>query len=291
VKALITGASGQVGQCVQDVFARNKIHVVATTRSELDITNEQNVTSAVEQYAPRLVINTAAYTAVDEAERNTQTAYLVNQKGCENLAKICSEFDIPLIHISTDYVFAGNASRPYTEESQTSPQSIYGESKLAGEHEVIRYAKDYCILRTAWVFSEYRNNFLKTMLRLGKERGSLRIVSDQIGCPTYAGDIANSIFVLANKMLKSNFESGIYNYCGDQACSWYEFADEIFSQAYELDFLEKQINLEPINTSDYPTLAKRPQYSVLDCTKIQNQYAIQPSDWRKAITTVIQKLN
>ena len=194
-----------------------------------------------------------------------------------------------MIHVSTDYVFEGTASRPYNEQDKTNPQSVYGASKLAGEIAIQRTDCRFLIIRTSWVFSEYGKNFFKTMLRLGAERETLSIVGDQIGCPTYAQDIASLIVDFIPQIEKGSVESGVYHFCGDTACSWYQFAKEIFAQAEQLGYrTPKQI--QSIATKDYPTPAKRPEYSVFDCTKIENTFNISRSNWRFGIDRVLSVL-
>ena len=195
-----------------------------------------------------------------------------------------------LIHISTDYVFDGEASAGYGEEAQTNPQGVYGKTKLLGEIAIQQSDCKHLIIRTAWVFSEYGNNFMKTMLRLGAERDELSIVGDQIGCPTYAQDLAKAIVAALPKVESNQWEYGVYHYCGDSACSWYEFAEEIFKQAKEFGFkVPNRIN--SITTADYPTPAKRPAYSVLDCSKTTTAFDTTASNWRQGIVDVLGRLN
>ena len=239
---------------------------------------------------PDVVINASAYTAVDTAETEQSLADQVNHLAVGNLAKSCEISGSFLIHVSTDYVFDGNAAEPYTEDDQTNPQTVYGASKLAGEIALQRSGGRFVIIRTAWVFSEYGKNFFKTMLRLGSERESLSIVGDQIGCPTYAQDIGRLIVELLPKIEGHNIESGVYHYCGDTPCSWYQFAKEIFSQAKQLGYPVPEKILS-IATEDYPTPAKRPPYSVLNCTKIQGVSDIRSSNWRLAIGDALAVLS
>ncbi|MEF3090119.1 dTDP-4-dehydrorhamnose reductase [Raoultella scottii] len=284
MRVLLTGASGQLGHCFQDRLPQGW-EVWPTDTSELDITKHDAVLAAVESYQPNIIVNAAAYTAVDKAETDVELADLVNNRGPENLAFAAKKYNSRLIHVSTDYVFDGNATVPYTEKDQTNPLGIYGKTKLDGERAVINVLPQSIIVRTAWVFSEYGHNFLKTMLRLGHERNSLGIVSDQRGCPTYAGDIADAIIELIN----AQADGGIYHYCGDNEVSWFEFAQEIFGSAKDAGKLSKIPELNAIATELYPTPAKRPVFSTLDTTKIQ-KIGISPSNWRLAISDVIAKL-
>lgn len=284
MKVLLTGANGQLGLCFQDRLP-DEWDMWATDSSELDITNHDAVLDTVRSYQPDVIINAAAYTAVDKAETNVELADLVNNRGPENLAFAAKKYNSRFIHVSTDYVFDGKSTVPYKEQDRTNPLGIYGKTKLDGEKVVINVLPQSIIVRTAWVFSEYGNNFLKTMLRLGHERNSLGIVDDQRGCPTYAGDIADAIIGLIN----ANAGGGIYHYCGDVEVSWFEFAQEIFCSAKDAGKLSKIPELSAITTECYPALAKRPAFSSLDTTKIQT-LGISPSNWHSAISDVIAKL-
>ncbi|MFP1261119.1 dTDP-4-dehydrorhamnose reductase [Klebsiella michiganensis] len=282
MKVLLTGANGQLGQCLQDRVP-NDWDVWATDTSELDITNKDLVLAAVSKYKPDVIVNAAAYTAVDKAESDITTARLVNKIGPENLAIAASKNDAMFVHVSTDYVFDGTASIPYEESDETNPLGVYGLTKLEGENAVENVLPNAIILRTAWVFSEYGNNFVKTMLKLAKDRDSLGIVSDQRGCPTYAGDIANAII----RLIQSNTNGGIFHFCGDEEVSWSEFAQAIFDTAVEAGKLSKPPIINGITTEEYPTPAKRPAYSTLNCSKIAT-YGISSSQWRRALKEIIQ---
>nr|BAT24214.1 dTDP-6-deoxy-L-mannose dehydrogenase/ dTDP-4-dehydrorhamnose reductase [Klebsiella sp. SW4] len=284
MKVLLTGANGQLGRCFQDRVPKDWI-VFAANSTDLDITNQDTVLTTVARFQPDIIINTAAYTAVDKAETEAVIANLVNNIGPKNLALAAMKHNSRFIHISTDYVFDGKSDVPYTEVDPTNPLGVYGKTKLDGEQSVANILSKSIILRTAWVFSEYGNNFLKTMLFLGNERNSLGIVSDQRGCPTYAGDIAFAIIDL----IKAQAEGGIYHYCGDSEVSWFDFAVAIFKHAEEKGKVIKIPELNAITTECYHTPAKRPLRSTLDTTKIQ-KIGILPSDWRLAIGDVIAKL-
>ncbi|MCH5051625.1 dTDP-4-dehydrorhamnose reductase [Pectobacterium aquaticum] len=281
MKILLTGANGQLGSCFQDRLPA-EWEILATDSAELDITNLEHVERTVKQFKPDAIVNAAAYTAVDKAESEPELAAKINVTGPENLAIVSSKQGIQLVHVSTDYVFDGNATEPYREDSVTNPLSVYGKTKLAGEQAVAKASSEAIIVRTAWVFSEYGNNFVKTMLRLAKERDTLSIVNDQRGCPTYAGDLAQAIISL----LEKNAEGGIYHYCGDKEVSWYEFAQAIFSVAVEKGLLSKVPMLTSITTEQYPTPAHRPTYSALSGEKIK-QLNTALSDWRTALKDVI----
>ena len=289
MKILILGSQGQLGRCLYDQFSQTDYDLIYHSRADTDIADFTETSENLIALNPDIVVNAAAYTAVDLAETHESLAYQVNHFAVDNLANQCEKIGSFLIHVSTDYVFDGTASRPYKEQDKTSPQSVYGASKLAGEIAIQRTDCRFLIIRTSWVFSEYGNNFFKTMLRLGGERETLSIVGDQIGCPTYAQDIASLIVDLIPRIEAGSVESGIYHFSGDTACSWYQFAKEIFAQADQLGYrTPKQI--QSIATKDYPTPAKRPGYSVFDCTKIENTFNISRSNWRFGIDRVLSIL-
>ncbi|SUB83269.1 dTDP-4-dehydrorhamnose reductase [Pragia fontium] len=285
MRVLLTGANGQLGKCFQDRLPKGWL-ILKTDTKTLDITDRLAVLTVVDSFKPDVIVNAAAYTAVDKAEKDSQIAALVNELGPKNLAEAALAINAKFIHISTDYVFDGKSSTPYKEDDDTSPLGVYGMTKLNGEQSVLSVNDSAIVIRTAWVFSEYGNNFVKTMLKLGIERQSLSIVSDQRGCPTYAGDIANTILQLIQY---ENVEGGIYHYCGDKEVSWFEFANKIFEQAKKLGYSgDPKIN--GITTKEYPTLAIRPSYSVLDCQKIKQYNNISLSDWQVALVNICSKL-
>ena len=289
MKILILGSQGQLGRCLYDQFSQTDYELIYHSRADTDIADLTETSENLIALNPDIVVNATAYTAVDLAETHESLAYQVNHFAVDNLASQCEKIGSFLIHVSTDYVFDGTASRPYKEEDKTNPKSVYGASKLAGEIAIQRTDCRFLIIRTSWVFSEYGNNFFKTMLRLGAERETLSIVGDQIGCPTYAQDIASLIVDLIPRIDKGSVESGIYHFCGDTACSWYQFAKEIFAQADQLGYrTPKQV--QSIATKDYPTPAKRPGYSVFDCTKIENTFNISRSNWQFGIDRVLSIL-
>ena len=288
MKILVLGCKGQLGRCLNDQLTNTDHEVIYTSREQIDIAVFEVTKSKVLEFSPDLIINATAYTAVDHAEENQKTADLINHLAVKNIADICNQLKCWLIHVSTDYVFDGNSKVPYKEDDQTNPQGAYGETKLNGELAIQSSGCKHIIIRTAWVFSEYGNNFLKTMLRLGAERDELSIVGDQIGCPTYAQDIARSIVEIVPQ-LNSREYNGIYHYCGDQPCSWYDFANAIFDQAMSNNLKIPSI-VNSIETSAYPTPAKRPAFSVLDCSKIENECGVLSSNWQEGIRQVIRKL-
>ena len=289
MKVLVIGSKGQLGCCLVDQLSDIGCEVIFTSRAEIDISDLVETKGKITALCPTIVINTSAYTAVDKAEDDQFEAEKINHIAVANIASTCREIGCWLIHISTDYVFDGAASHPYGEDAETNPQGVYGDSKLKGELVIQSSGCKYLIIRTAWVYSEYGNNFLKTMLRLGADRDELSIVGDQIGCPTYAQDIAKSIVSILPGLDLQGSSSGIYHYCGDEPCSWYDFARAIFSEA-EIHGLKSPSNLKSITTVEYPTPAIRPAYSVLDCTKIEDVFGVTRSNWRDGIKIVTERL-
>lgn len=284
MKVLLTGSKGQLGSCFQDRLPTGW-EIWATDSDVLDITDLSAVRAAVAEFKPNVIVNAAAYTAVDKAEAEYELAALINKVGPENLAVAAKKVGARLVHVSTDYVFDGTATTPYIETDMTNPLGVYGQTKLDGEIAVAAIDPEAIIIRTAWVFSEYGNNFVKTMLRLAKERNTLSIVADQRGCPTYAGDIAQAILELLSKQA----EGGVYHYCGNKEVAWYEFATSIFDVAVQQKILLSAPVINPITTQEYPTAAARPAYSVLDCGKIISKN-ITSSDWQEKLMEVITKL-
>ncbi|WP_439242055.1 dTDP-4-dehydrorhamnose reductase [Lonepinella sp. BR2474] len=284
-KFLITGSKGQVGfQLLKQLSG--KADVLALDRDELDITDKDAVLHIVEQWRPDVIINAAAHTAVDRAESEPELAHAINCLGAENLAIAAAQVGAAILHISTDYVFDGKKSAPYVETDSLNPQSVYGKSKLDGEVAVINANPRHIILRTAWVFGEHGNNFVKTMLRLAQSRDELGIVADQFGSPTYAGDIANALIRIAFAILDGSTAFGVYHFSGSPYVNWAEFAEGIFSQAVLQNVLKKAPHIKQITTADYPTPAKRPANSRLDLSKIKAEFGIEPSDWRKALGNI-----
>ncbi|CAI1992728.1 dTDP-4-dehydrorhamnose reductase [Serratia entomophila] len=284
MKVLLTGSKGQLGSCFCDRLPAGWA-VLATDSDSLDITDLARVKQVVADYRPDAIVNAAAYTAVDKAETENELAARINEQGPKNLAQAAAEAGCRLIHVSTDYVFDGQAKAPYREADVTNPLGVYGKTKLDGEIAVAGAHPEAIIIRTAWVFSEYGNNFVKTMLRLAKDRDVLGIVADQRGCPTYAGDIAQAIIDL----LQRRAEGGVYHFCGDKEVSWSEFAEAIFAAAMAQGLLEKSPQVNGITTEQYPTPAKRPAYSSLDCEKIKT-CRIAPSDWQQALKNIMPAL-
>lgn len=285
---MITGAHGQVGFCLTQQAQANGWDVLAIDRDKLDITDPQAVNALVKEYQPHAIINAAAHTAVDKAETEIDASYAINRDGPQYLAEAAAAVGAAILHISTDYVFSGDKDGIYTESDPVAPQGVYGASKLAGEQAVTAANTKHIILRTAWVFGEHGNNFVKTMLRLGIQRDQLGIVADQFGGPTYAGDIAAALLVMAEKAVvaPSTVNWGIYHFAGEPHVNWNQFAQAIFDKAVIQQLLVKAPQLNALTTADYPTPAKRPANSRLDCRKVFNEFGIQPSDWQKALENI-----
>jgi len=282
---LITGAGGQVGHELS--IAGSPHRLIALSRQQLDISDPGQIAEAFESHQPDILINAAAYTQVDLAEKEQELAFAVNREGVANLAQGCKTLDIPMLHISTDYVFDGSKQGAYLETDPVAPLGIYGASKAEGEALLKKALKPHLILRTSWVFSATGNNFVKTMLRLGREREELGIVDDQHGCPTSARSIAEVLLNIADKYLRGQtVEWGIYHYCNQPETTWFGFAQAIFQQAGGF----QNLNLNAIVTDDYPTPAQRPQNSVLDCAKIRAQFGIEQADWTDEFALVFDQL-
>ncbi|MBT8218633.1 MAG: dTDP-4-dehydrorhamnose reductase [Bacteroidia bacterium] len=278
---LITGANGQVGKSIhsiQSLFNHHRFHFA--TKKELDITNFQSISDHLDYNQIDWIINCAAYTAVDKAEEEEKEAYLINETGVINIGKASLEKQIGVIHISTDYVYHSNFGIPFKETSITNPQSVYASSKLAGELAILRYNPKSFILRTSWVYSEYGHNFVKTMLRLGEARETIRVVCDQIGAPTYAKDLAMATI----QLIDTQAEYGIYNFANSGTTSWYNFTNAIFAHV-GIDCM-----VIPIRTDEYPTAALRPPYSIMNLSKIQNALQIEIRGWEDALKECLSRV-
>ena len=287
MKILVTGKNGQIGRClVEQLSTMPDVTLLALDRDQLDITDPINVNNVVAEFIPNIIINAAAYTAVDKAEQERELAYAVNRDGPFNLAVAANNINATIIHISTDYVFAGDSLAAYVESDNTEPQSEYGRSKLAGEQAVKRACLQHIILRTGWVFAEHGHNFVNTMLRLTKTKDTLDVVADQFGSPTYAGDIANAIMIITKQLADGHQAYGLYHYSGFPYVSWHAFAEKIFELALAQGVLKQSIQVNPITTPDYPTPAKRPANSRLNCHKIKQEFGIVQSDWQAALVRI-----
>ena len=281
---LVTGAKGQLGSELQSLSNEYNYNFYFTDRESLDITDISKVQNFIEENKINCIINAAAYTAVDKAEDDAENADTINHLAIKNLAKIAKEKSLKLIHISTDYVFDGKNYKPYTEDDATNPNGIYGVTKLAGEKAMQEInPQNSIIIRTSWVYSSFGANFVKTMLRLGKERDSLGVIFDQVGTPTYAKDLAEAILDILPKVKNEKVE--IYNYSNEGVLSWYDFAKEIMKMA------KIECTVNPIETKEYPTPAKRPHFSLLNKSKVKEEFAIIIPYWKDSLDACLRKLD
>ncbi|MGL4713412.1 MAG: dTDP-4-dehydrorhamnose reductase [Shewanella sp.] len=284
MKILVTGSNGQVGSClVKQLSQMPEIEFLAVDRTQLDISDAAAVAKLVNDFKPHTIINAAAHTAVDKAETEVALSYAINRDGPQWLAEAANSVGAVILHISTDYVFAGDKQGEYQETDAIDPQGVYGKSKLAGELAVASACPRHILLRTAWVFGEHGNNFVKTMLRLAQSRDELGVVADQFGGPTYAGDIANALIVMAKALHAGDNHYGVYHFAGLPHVNWHQFACEIFKQANSQGLLDKEMRVNAITTDQYPTPVKRPANSKLDCRKIEQSFGINPCDWQAAL--------
>lgn len=281
---LITGANGQLGNEMRLLSREsNKDSYFFTDVAELDITSLLDIRAFVKQYNIDVIVNCAAYTNVDKAEDDVELCDLINNKAVENLAIVAKEYDCTLIHVSTDYVFSGKGNLPCTEEQATSPLGVYGKTKLVGEDAIRRVGCKYLIFRTAWLYSEFGNNFVKTMIRLTTEKDSLKVVFDQVGSPTYAGDLGKLIFSIIEKRQYEQHQ-GIYHFSNEGVCSWYDFAKEIsFIAGTDCD-------IQPCHSDEFPSKVTRPAFSVLDKTKVKRDFQFEVPYWKESLTKCINKL-
>jgi dTDP-4-dehydrorhamnose reductase len=291
VKILLLGANGQVGREIPEAVEQSEdksIEVIALDRGQLDITQETIVSQQISAIRPSIVINAAAYTAVDKAEKEPELAFAVNRDAAVYIAKACSNNNIPLIHISTDYVFDGEKEGAYQEEDAVNPQSVYGQSKWEGEEAVRNSLKQHIILRTSWVFGVYGKNFVYTMIRLARQKEELRVVNDQYGCPTSAASIASALVAISLQIDNGENKSwGTYHYCGKPETTWYQFAKTIIDTSK--DKLEYKVkNVVPISTDEFPTPARRPQNSTLDCDKFRSVFHVEQADWKQDLQAMLE---
>jgi dTDP-4-dehydrorhamnose reductase len=290
MKMLITGAHGQLGREIIDVMQSKGCPVQAPPEDDLDITDLDKIDHLITDLQPDLMINTAAYTQVDKAETDEALAFKVNKTGCTNLARMCTKHKIPLVHISTDYVFDGQKGTPYVETDPISPVGVYGRSKAEGESEIRSILKEHIIIRTSWLYGTHGQNFVKTMLNLATSKKEIQVVADQYGSPTNAADLARAILTIAEQ-LQSGAENnwGTYHYCGQGVISWHIFAEKIIELTRQQG-RDRKTRVEPVTTAEYPTPAERPVYSALDCSRIYKQFNISPQPWEKSLETTIRKL-
>lgn len=282
MKTLVLGASGQLGQCLKAVAATRNINFLEfPDENEGNILDVAGLKSLFERVQPKYVINCAAYTAVDKAEDEVDLCRAINKTGALNIALLCKEFNVVLVHVSTDFVFEGDIVDLLKEDDLAEPISIYGLTKLEGEQDIVANLPEHYIVRTSWLYSEFANNFVKSMLKYGAERDSLSIISDQIGTPTYGVDLAGAILDI---IVSGKTEYGIYHYSNEGAISWYDFAKAIF------DISGTQVIVRPIPTSEYPTKATRPKFSVMDKSKFKETFEIEVPYWRDSLVKCIDKL-
>ncbi len=289
MKTLLIGRIGQLGWEIIAKATAFGVEVRAVDLPEFNITDSTAIKREVGADDISVVINASAYTAVDKAETEQELAYAINSKGPGELADVCQQMGKPLIHVSTDYVFDGKDEAFYAEDDPTAPIGVYGKSKFDGEERIRKKLKEHIIVRTSWLYSCHGNNFVKTMLRLGKEREILNVVNDQFGCPTWAADLAEVILTMVSRIYKNeNVPWGTYHFCGAGVTSWYEFAKEIFHIAGQYESLKIK-SLNPIPTSEYPTPAKRPQNSSMTCSLLARQFDIQSVPWQKSLKSMLDQ--
>ncbi|WP_250317962.1 dTDP-4-dehydrorhamnose reductase [Pedobacter sp. B4-66] len=283
MKTLVLGASGQLGQCLKAVASKRNIDTLDfPDESVANILDVEKLRTLFAERKPAYVINCAAYTAVDKAEDDVDLCRLINKQGALNIALLCKEFGAKLVHVSTDFVFEGAIPELLKEADVAEPINIYGLTKLEGEADIIDNLNEHYIIRTSWLYSEYANNFVKTMLKLGADRDELSIIADQIGSPTYAIDLANAIL---DVIASGKTEYGVYHYSNEGSISWFDFAKGIF------DISDTQVKVNPIPTSAYPTKATRPKFSVMDKTKIKTTFGIEVPYWRDSLVRCIEQLS
>ncbi len=290
MKLLIAGANGMFAHdLIQSLQQSNdSLHTWdyhAPLETELDITQPESIEQNIHHFNPQVLVNCAAYTQVDQAETDVSQATQINQEGVRHLAQICTKKQVKLVHFSTDFVFDGNQSIPYLESDQPRPQGIYAQTKLAGEHAIQKSSVDYLIIRTSWLYGVAGHNFVKTILRLAKERPDLKVVCDQVGSPTWTVDLAQAMISL----LKVD-AAGIVHFSNHGQCSWYEFAKAIIQIAHELDYLPQSTPVRPIPTTEYPLPAKRPTFSVLNCDRYMRLTKQTPPSWQSALKQMLTKL-
>ncbi|OGP24462.1 MAG: dTDP-4-dehydrorhamnose reductase [Deltaproteobacteria bacterium GWC2_56_8] len=289
MKVLVTGAKGQLALDLIPLLERSGHTVIGFDSSSLDITDPDRVGYEAARVKPGCIINTAAYTKVDLAEKERERAFAVNRDGARNLARAAASIGAPLIHVSTDFVFDGRKSTPYGEDELTGPLSVYGASKLAGEEEILQLLPAHFIIRTSWLYGMMGNNFVKTILRLATERDTIRVVYDQAGTPTWTRDLAGVIVTVVDAIEAGTLDYGIYNYSNEGVASWYDFAEAVVDESRRMGASLKCRTIEPILTSEYPTPAKRPAYSVLDKQKIKKAFGVTIPHWRASLIKMLEE--
>ena len=290
MKLLIIGSKGQLGQELTQICQKSGFDFSETDLPETDISNVSQVDRLFSRHQPAIAVNAAAYTAVDKAESDQRTCFAVNRDGPMNLARTSAKHRVPLIHISTDYVFDGKGEIPYKEDDPVSPIGVYGTSKANGEIAIRRLHRQHVIIRTAWMYGVFGNNFVKTMLRVGRERQTLNVVDDQYGCPTCAADLANAILAVCDEIGHGKDDGwGTYHFCGKGITTWYEFAKAVFENAERLGMAKTPV-IVPVGTSQYPTAAKRPAFSALDCSKIETAFGIRIKPWPNSLKSTVEEI-
>jgi dTDP-4-dehydrorhamnose reductase len=290
MRILIAGCNGQLGYELLRLSRRLDIPIAPYDFPDIDITNKASIDRIIEKACPSIIVNAAAYTAVDKAESEREAAFAVNSHGAGLLADACVRLNIPLIHISTDYVFDGSKKGAYLETDLTSPISVYGQSKAGGEAEVRGRLARHLIIRTAWLYSTSGQNFVKTMIRLGKEKDVIKVVADQYGCPTYAADLAEAILSIIKRFeMQPEIAWGTYHYCGAGQTTWHLFAENIIEIARQFKPLKVK-EIVPLRTEEYPTAAARPKNSVLNCEAIRTNFGIEQRPWDKSLKAMIRSL-
>lgn len=289
-KLLLIGNKGQLGREIEDLAAKKKFNLTGLDLPEFDISSEDSIQDNIVNKDYDLIINASAYTAVDKAESDQEVAFRVNSQGPERLAEICSEKKIPFIHISTDYVFDGTKNEPYREDDPVNPLNVYGKSKLEAENHIRTILEKHIIIRTAWLYGNRGQNFVKTMLRLAQEKEELSVVNDQFGCPTYAPDLAEAILTVAERVFTDSMQMhwGIYHFCGQGTTNWYEFAGEIFKAASHYTDLKIQ-KVIPVSSAEFPSKAVRPKNSSLNCSLIESRYGIRSLPWKESLKKMIRR--
>ena len=287
-RILVTGAAGQVGSALVRLSATQPVLLIALRHEQLDLSDHAQIEAVCDDVEPAIIVNAAAYTAVDKAEEQSDLAFAANSEGPGRLAQWCSARQRPLIHISSDYVFSGASTTPYQESEPIAPLNVYGRSKALGEQNIRESGAPHVIIRTAWVYAAEGKNFVRTMLELGQERDELRVVNDQWGSPTHADDIAQAIYVIIGRLLSDTPVYGTFHYAGSGKTTWYHFADFIFDHAEH--YWKRRPKVTPISTSDFPTPAQRPAYSVLDTSLYSSTFDEAPPPWRCSAARALEMI-
>ena len=289
MKILVVGSGGQLGQCLHKALSKRKHQITFCYRKDLDVLDFSATKKKLLKISPDVVINVAAYTQVAQAERNSRLVDRVNHLAVANIAEVCKSIDACLIHLSSDYVFDGQALSPYSENDTPNPLSVYGISKLDGERAILASGCRHITIRSSWLFSEYGENFMKTMLQKAKTQQILRVVSDQMGCPTYAPDLAKAVVLCLQNLSEGRTSVGLYHYCGNEASTWYDFAVLIFKYASDYNLTELD-NISLLQTLEESREVIRPKYSAMNCTKFVNCFGGAPSDWKAGIRKTLERL-